>query len=625
MRISLVQAPRWSVFTPSYAVALLTGNLRSRGFTVFQRGYDVDFYNAVDAEQKQLWHNENAAFWNDEQQVKGMIADYGGTLDRLVDDVLRDEPTVVGFSVKIWSQWFSEAMAERIRRRDPKIMILFGGPQTGAVNPEEYLARHAEVDALCIKEADISLPNFLAKMQAAGGRPCEEPGFVYRTAEGAIVNCGTIQKIPQAIEVPFADYSDYDFSQYHYSNAITMLMSRGCINRCSYCSEAPHFLRFRAYPAERIFEELMHHWEHTNCGRPMRVFFNDSLLNGNMKVLEELADLLIAHRDRVQIDYGGMMLIRDEMTEELVSKLARSGCSDILFGLETGSEVVLKKMRKRYKHSTAEQVFKRCHDHKIRVVASVIFGHPGETEAEFHKSLRFLRANAHNIDLFLLNYMGIYGQSDIAMHPEKYGLDPEMAREGNDWVGDGGLNTFEIRNERVNLARAILGDKVSDIGGFYDGDRPLYEPRIPYKQRIEQLHQRLEEARERCRQTLQAQMLDVVQMPSERPLGMIETLEAEQGRWRARGWALDPHADGPAKEVVLINHKGRMLAYCRVERERDDVAAVYNNSQLQMSGWETFVPAAELEPGTNVVRAFVFDPQANRAYRLQGEFAVQVA
>jgi hypothetical protein len=36
-------------------------------------------------------------------------------------------------------------------------------------------------------------------------------------------------------------------------------------------------------------------------------------------------------------------------------------------------------------------------------------------------------------------------------------------------------------------------------------------------------------------------------------------------------------------------------------------------------------PAAQLDSGPNLIRAFILDTRAKRAYRLQGEFAVQPA
>ena len=100
MKVALIQAPRWSIVTPSYAVALLTGNLRSRGHTVFPRHFDVDFYEAVSDEEKQLWLNESAKFWNNRASVEGMISDYASVLDRMADEVCGVEPQLVGFAQK---------------------------------------------------------------------------------------------------------------------------------------------------------------------------------------------------------------------------------------------------------------------------------------------------------------------------------------------------------------------------------------------------------------------------------------------------------------------------------------------------------------------------------------------
>jgi hypothetical protein len=472
MKISLVQAPFWSIDTPSYAVALLTGNLRSRGFTVFPKDFDVPFYRAVGDEERALWRHENARFWNEEELVKQMIADHGSAIDALVEQILADEPQLVGFSVKCWSLWFSLAMAQRIKRISPRVRVVFGGPQMSLGSPRGFLEETPAVDAICLREADLSFPRFLEKMEANGDRFAAEPGFLFRDEGGQIVDCGPLQEIPKPAEIPFADYAGYDFSPYIESQAITMELSRGCINRCSYCCEAPSFLRYRAYPAQRVFDEIAYHWDRVSLKKPMRIFFNDSLLNGNMRELERLADLLIAARDRIQVQWGGMMFIRDELTDAMADKLVAAGLNNVLFGLESGSPVVLEKMRKRFKLDTAEKVFQRFHQRGVAVVASVIFGHPGETEAEFYRSLNFLRANADNVDKFLLNYLGLYGDNDIRANPVKYGLDPATL-SANDWVSDGGQNTFAIRNQRVNLARATLGAKVPDIGGFFEDGREM--------------------------------------------------------------------------------------------------------------------------------------------------------
>jgi len=621
MKVTLVQAPYWSLFTPPYALALLTGNLRSKGITTFQKAFDVEFYNSVSDEEKVLWLDEKAAFWatwnsgESRGLVQQMISDHASVVDRMVEKILADEPDVVGFSVKMWSHWFSLALAERVKRRAPQVYVMFGGPQ--AADSSLALEKPPYLDALCRREADISLPRFLRGMERNGMKPCAEPGFVFRDASGKIVDCGPIEQLPQAIDIPLADYTDYNFDDYLHPNEITLTLSRGCINRCSYCSESPAFGRFRAFPAEMVFAEIVHHWERTNCRRPLKLLLNDSLINGNMRELERLAELLVEHRDTIQVEYGGMMFIRDELTDEVIDKLVASGLKNVLFGLESGSEAVLKRMHKRFKLSTAERVFKRFHERGVDVVVSAMFGHPGETEAEFHKSLNFLRANADNVHKFLLNYLGLYENSDITAHPDRYGIDPTTISP-NGWVAEDGRNTFEIRSMRTNLARLALGKKVADIGGGFSRARPMYDPAEPYCQEIDSLKAQLADYDELRKRTLPP--LNLVPLQGDEEFGWMDSVvEVEPGLWRAKGWARDPYEDKSAKEVVLFNQRGRRVAYCRVTIDRVDVMKAQGNPRLEYCGWRAFFRTEELDVGENVLRAYVVCPKGEDAFELLRE------
>ena len=249
MRITLVQAPHWSVVTPSYAVALLTGNLRTNGFEVFAKDLDVRLYHAVSREEQRLWESDRAKFWNDTVCVLRLIGDYDSVVEGMVDDILRDRPQVVGFSVKLWTNLFSLILAQRLKQRAPEVFVLFGGPNTTTEPADRFLRQFPQVDALCRQEADLSLPRFLRQFERTG-RPQSEPGFVFRTAAGEIVDGGLVRDLPDPAEIPWADYSSFDFAEYLNPRAITMEMSRGCVNRCSYCSEWRAFGRYRAYPAE---------------------------------------------------------------------------------------------------------------------------------------------------------------------------------------------------------------------------------------------------------------------------------------------------------------------------------------------------------------------------------------
>jgi hypothetical protein len=620
VKISLVQAPRWSIHTPSYAIALLTGVLRSHGFTVFPKDFDVVFHRAVSAEDQCYWLDAHSAFWNDDTTVAGLIARYDAVVEDLVTDILRDRPEVVGFSVKIWSCRFSIELARRIRRRAPQVRVIFGGPQTQLWDATVFLSEHPEVDALCRQEADLSFPHFLKAMAANGGTMQPEAGFAFRGADGCVVDAGLLQDIPEPADIPFADYSDFDFSNYQNPRAITMLLSRGCINRCSFCTEAASFLRFRPYPAERVFAEIRHHAQRAGKRQPLHLFLNDSLLNGNIPQLERLADLLIAHRHEFQVTWGGMMFVREQMTDDLIAKLVQAGLTNVLFGLESGSPVVLARMRKPFRLETAERVLTSCRRHHLQVTVAVIFGHPGETEAEFHTSLNFLRANAHNVDQFLLSYLGLYGDCDIQRHPERYQVDPVTTQLGAYWLGDGGQNTFAIRNERVNLARLALGEKVGDNGGFFNGARTLYDPFQPYRKRLAQQARELDAVRELFRQSIRVRKF--VTSRADQACGYFDNLQMENGQLIAHGWARAPDGSPqPAAGVILMDGVGAVLAYVPVNVERPDVAAAFKDEKLTRTGWRHVFPPDNLPSGRLTIRAFAYEAATGEATRLVGEFS----
>lgn len=621
MKICLVQAPRWSVVTPSFAVALLTGNLRSRGFEVTQHGFDPTLYHALSDEEKRQWYDNSATSWNDPAAIHRLIEQYPAFVDQMVEALAKDAPDIVGFSVKCWSQTFSLVLAERIKQRCPKVYVIFGGPEMTNARPEDYFRDNPQVDAICRQEADISFPRFLEAMRDNGGVPQPEPGFAFRGPDGAIIDCGLVKEIPSPAQVPFADYSDYDLNQYTNPRAITMAISRGCINRCSFCSEAPAFLRYRAYSAERVFAEIEHHWNATGRHKPMKIYFNDSLLDGDVEELEKLADLLLAARDRMPVEYGGMMFIRDHLSNELIGKLAMSGMTEVFFGLESGSEEVLRRMRKRLSLATAERVFEAAHNAGIAVTVSIIFGHPGETETEFYRSLSFLRRNAKNVNTFLINDLQLFGDCDITRKPEKYGVD-RQTMSPIEWVGDDGRNTLDVRKQRQNIACTLLWPKVADIGGYRLDAKEFHDPMAGLKSEIAQLKSQVWDLyRQRIEKLDRKRILGP---PRGGTVGWLDALNEADGGWRVSGWAKDPRSQVPPRDVILINQNQKVVSIGHVHQSRKDVEAALQSKDMLHSGWEVRIDRLQLDSGDNVIHAIVYVPEEEKAYRLNGEATVTV-
>jgi radical SAM superfamily enzyme YgiQ (UPF0313 family) len=71
--------------------------------------------------------------------------------------------------------------------------------------------------------------------------------------------------------------------------------------------------------------------------------------------------------------------------------MKRAGCHTIILGLESGSDNILKWVKKGYDKQAVGRGFQLCRKHGIRTVATILIGLPEETEVTFADTLKFLR------------------------------------------------------------------------------------------------------------------------------------------------------------------------------------------------------------------------------------------
>ena len=178
-------------------------------------------------------------------------------------------------------------------------------------------------------------------------------------------------------------------------------------------------------------------------------WFNDSLINGDIKMLEELCDFIIA--EDMKVHWGGQGMIRKEMAGGLLHKMKRAGCYVISYGVESGSNKILGLMRKGYTAELAEKVIKETQASDIDVIFNIISGFPGEDEEAFLETKAFVRRcrnYARHIELpiyLLLKGSYIYNNLDeFNIAPINYNGNWQLKWETKD-----GKNTYPLRVARM--------------------------------------------------------------------------------------------------------------------------------------------------------------------------------
>jgi radical SAM superfamily enzyme YgiQ (UPF0313 family) len=439
-------------------MALFAGGLRRAGH-IF-RGYDlnIDMYREMGPSGEHLWRDDHAPYWSDAGFIDKVIFKHHKFLESYIDDVLLAAPDVLCVSIQSASTCFGLAFARRIRERAPGLFMLFGGPDCFLSERGLSLLSEKGVDAICTGEGDEVLPVYLAALAQAGMRPVEMKGFCHRKPDGSIFNGGQPDAVANLDGLAFADFSGIHFDRYSINNRIAMMTSRGCILRCAYCSEGANFLKFRSRSPESLIAEVEQHVSMLRKVSEQRphINFSDSLIDGRPELLQRFCELVL---DRgIDFTWGGMALLRREISREMLSLMRRAGCVELMWGLESGSTATLRLMRKKLFDTTlAEQIFRDAFELGIDQYTNIIVGFPGETTEQFAETLEFARRIKPYFRSIGLPMMEIRRNSHVYDQPAKYGvLDPE---NGATWRTTDGGNTFEIRSQR----RAALMEVVSDI------------------------------------------------------------------------------------------------------------------------------------------------------------------
>ena len=234
-----------------------------------------------------------------------------------------------------------------------------------------------------------------------------------------------------------------------------MIMSRGCIGRCTFCNN--HLINpiFRHRSPGHIFREITHHI--SSYG--IRVFFLcDQLVNGDLVALEGLCDLIISSGK--SISWYGSARVRRGMTPQLLQKMKAAGCMGLTYGVESFSERVLSLMNKRTTPEEIGAVLKATKGAGIPTFINLIVGFPGEQEREFVQTLEGIRANRENISE--VTYAGpcfINFGTDLYSNPAGYGVKSSGEIDAIGWETIDGANTYDVRLERLSRLEKVLREE----------------------------------------------------------------------------------------------------------------------------------------------------------------------
>lgn len=264
-----------------------------------------------------------------------------------------------------------------------------------------------------------------------GASPSEVAGLSFRGAHGVVHNpVGPGRSLD---DYPFPAYHLVDFrnyfpppGSYRELPAMNVLMTRGCPGKCTFCNSAATTLRSRS-PARMLdLVELLHRDHGIR-----QFYFYDDTFTASPRAVRELCEGMLARR----LDVKWICYVRGDMfRDDLARLMARAGCHQVLMGIESGSETLMREIGKPIDKRRYAEAVRTAHRHGMEVRGSFIIGHREETRATLEETLRF--AKEIDLDLFQLSIMTPYPGTALFEQAKANGwlLHENFARYGQNEV-----------------------------------------------------------------------------------------------------------------------------------------------------------------------------------------------
>ncbi len=173
-----------------------------------------------------------------------------------------------------------------------------------------------------------------------------------------------------------------------------IVTSRGCPAGCKYCiKHVSYQYSVRLRSPEKLQEEIQQLYD---LGVHHIHMYAD-LFTVNREQVIELCKLLIEKGPKITWTSNSRV---DYVDEEMLTLMGKAGCNLISWGIESGSEMILKKAHKGYRMEQAYNALNWAHKAGIKNWGYFIIGLPGETVDTIKETMEFSKKLPLDIALF---------------------------------------------------------------------------------------------------------------------------------------------------------------------------------------------------------------------------------
>jgi len=403
--------------TPPMGIAYLASTLEKEGFSSIQAIDSIvegpDVYEQVPP------HTD--------------IFKYGLSNENTIKRIDKDTK-LIGVSCMFSMDWpITRDLINEIREHFPTVPIIAGGEHITACT--EYVLNECPAIDICVlgegEDTFLELVTRLStgvSLENSGDALEKIAGIAFRKNGEPHLNPRRERKRgidsipwPSWHLLPMKKYLENNLTYGLGDNAsMPLLASRGCPYVCAFCSSPVMWTtRWESRPPKDLLEEMLFYIEKYNT---TNFDFYDLTPILKKSWLKEFCMLIIEHNLKItwQISIGTRS---EPFDDEVFQLMKQSGCEYLTFAPESGSDEIIKAIKKKISKKKILGTIKKALEHKLHVRAFLIFGFPPETiKTCFETTLFTLKLSSMGIHEITFFNFTPYPGSEFFRELEKKGV-----------------------------------------------------------------------------------------------------------------------------------------------------------------------------------------------------------
>jgi anaerobic magnesium-protoporphyrin IX monomethyl ester cyclase len=274
------------------------------------------------------------------------------------------------------------ALARAIKKQCGDSIIIFGG-----VHPTIFyrqLINEDCIDLIVRNEGEETLVEIMK------GKPYTDIPNLSFKKNGKPVHNAARRNFFDISNRPFLAYHKLPMKKYHAATGaairtpnLGMIVSRGCPGRCTFCFNGMFGSDIRFVNTNLVYEEIK--YLHKNYGI-REINFYDDTFTANHRIVNEFCEMLLSNKFNLA---WSCFARTDTVNPQILALMKRAGCHQIMYGIESGSDDVLKSINKKTNSKTNFEAIKLTQKAGIAVRAAFMLGNPGETEKNLKQTIDY--------------------------------------------------------------------------------------------------------------------------------------------------------------------------------------------------------------------------------------------